>query len=274
MSKALKCDRCGCCFDPMSGDGTAEFVEFRNPIFRTAKNIKLKDIRRCLIPDAPIDDPLDLCPSCAREFEAFMHCDYESNDQKLMENAQEITRLKSLNNALEADNAKLRLEINEFVKSLFFRSSNKADSESSNTSARFLKGSKPQTNGLADFRNVIFYDKSTAEKVLDKLQSYVKEYAPASVADFLNEARLPVGDDINRRFGWRDLDSAELVSTYDDNMVHCWRISFPMIHDLTTYDPAKFLMATATDWLKNTIFVKSDLNTTDDMHGGDYDGDD
>ena len=134
MSKALKCDRCGCCFDPMSGDGTAEFVEFRNPIFRTAKNIKLKDIRRCLIPDAPMDDPLDLCPSCSRAFEAFMHCDHESSDQKLMENAQEITRLKSLNNALEADNTKLRLELSEFVTSLFCQTSDKTVHEYSNAS--------------------------------------------------------------------------------------------------------------------------------------------
>lgn len=141
MSKALKCDRCGCCFDPMSGDGTAEFVEFRNPIFRTAKNIKLKDIRRCLIPDALIDDQLDLCPSCSREFEAFMHCESRSDstlETMLTAYEKKAKELQAEFDICQKENEVLRREVNDLRDLVFTQSSAKADSPYSDGPSKSL----------------------------------------------------------------------------------------------------------------------------------------
>ena len=167
MSKALKCDRCGCCFDPMSGDGTAEFVEFRNPIFRTAKNIKLKDIRRCLIPDALMDDPLDLCPSCTREFETFMHC--ESKDDPVTETMLEAyrKRVKDLQgelNICQKENKALRGEVDNLRNLAFSQSSAKAYSEYSDDPAKSLL--------------------NAADWLKDKIRESLNSFTPISGGDY------------------------------------------------------------------------------------------
>lgn len=76
MANAKKCDRCGVCFDPMTG-GDVEYVSFSNPIFRSQNSLKeMKSSRMLFNDNRRIDlDVVDLCPSCTKAFEKFMACE-------------------------------------------------------------------------------------------------------------------------------------------------------------------------------------------------------
>lgn len=70
MAKALQCDRCGRYFNPLQMDFT--MCKFRNPVFQTRKDVNEGTIGSYLLPDESPDTWIDLCPSCAEDFEAFM----------------------------------------------------------------------------------------------------------------------------------------------------------------------------------------------------------
>ena len=72
MAKAIKCDRCGKCFDPCHMEGL--MCTFRNPFFRSSEDMWHTTVARYMYDDA--DGYVDLCPDCAEMFEAFMSgCD-------------------------------------------------------------------------------------------------------------------------------------------------------------------------------------------------------
>lgn len=74
MSQALKCDRCGVCFDPLSGKNE-EFIWFYNPHFHSGNSIREHKKTRLWNDHGSDEDKIDLCPSCTRAFEKFMKCD-------------------------------------------------------------------------------------------------------------------------------------------------------------------------------------------------------
>ena len=80
MSKAIKCDRCGKCFDPLRYGDKSMMASFQNPIFQNSDQIKDHEVGYYLIEDS-VDAYVDLCPECTRDFEAFM----EGNPLKLEE---------------------------------------------------------------------------------------------------------------------------------------------------------------------------------------------
>lgn len=71
MASALKCDRCGTCFDPLNLKDECITVRFRNPIFRTGEHIRNRAIGYYLV-DESADYYVDLCPYCAKDFALFM----------------------------------------------------------------------------------------------------------------------------------------------------------------------------------------------------------
>lgn len=69
MANAKKCNRCERCFDPLKVEGM--MGRFVNPIFQTSEDIRNNKVGARLI-DAEPDAYIDLCPECAKMFEAFM----------------------------------------------------------------------------------------------------------------------------------------------------------------------------------------------------------
>lgn len=70
MSKALKCDRCGFCFDPLVMPEKKVMVSFSNPIFRNSKDAAEHTVRITLLPKTL--ETVDLCPRCGELFRCFM----------------------------------------------------------------------------------------------------------------------------------------------------------------------------------------------------------
>lgn len=70
MSRAKKCDRCGGFFDPFHMIG--DMCLFRNPVFKSSRNVSEGTVGEYFIPGDPADY-LDLCPDCANKFRLFMH---------------------------------------------------------------------------------------------------------------------------------------------------------------------------------------------------------
>ena len=69
MSKAIKCNRCDKCFDPLEIDGV--MCRFSNPKILSAHDIR-EGVAKYLFPFGP-DGWVDLCPDCTEAFEAFMN---------------------------------------------------------------------------------------------------------------------------------------------------------------------------------------------------------
>lgn len=70
MAKALQCDRCKKCFNPLTIEG--EICHFSNPAIRTSSDYRDVLRGRYLNPNAGIDGVMDLCPECTRKFLIFM----------------------------------------------------------------------------------------------------------------------------------------------------------------------------------------------------------
>lgn len=70
MAKALQCDKCKICFNPLTVEG--EFTHFSNPAIRTAQDYKDCLSGRYLDPTAGSNGVMDLCPECTKEFIMFM----------------------------------------------------------------------------------------------------------------------------------------------------------------------------------------------------------
>lgn len=91
MATAMKCDRCGECFDPFNMAGP--LCRFKNPRFMTANDIREGVVGRRLIQDDDYDGNdadilVDLCPVCAQAFEKFMANHDDLYEDLLQENAQ------------------------------------------------------------------------------------------------------------------------------------------------------------------------------------------
>lgn len=71
MAYARKCDRCGTLYDPLSFKNEM-MVQFRNPVFVKADDIRECRIRGRLLENEPADALVDLCPKCSEDFELFM----------------------------------------------------------------------------------------------------------------------------------------------------------------------------------------------------------
>lgn len=80
MGKALKCDRCGLCFDPKEQFGL--MTRFRNPIFQDSNAVMEGTVSGKMIPDADSDYIVDLCPSCTTGFIIFMNNSDERDDDR------------------------------------------------------------------------------------------------------------------------------------------------------------------------------------------------
>ena len=76
MSKAVKCDRCGRCYDPSGVFG--HMIKFRNPSVYSSSDIRGGETVTCapFMQGKAVDAIIDLCPQCAKEFVLFM----ESSD--------------------------------------------------------------------------------------------------------------------------------------------------------------------------------------------------
>ena len=77
MSKAIKCDRCGTCFNPRQVEGGVTVMSFYNPKITeyntmAANASETKAITRFLYTDLMMDDRIDLCEKCKDDFIAFM----------------------------------------------------------------------------------------------------------------------------------------------------------------------------------------------------------
>jgi hypothetical protein len=70
MSKAIKCDRCGTCFDP--GNANGMFTRFGDPVFLDSDDAK-KGVFAFTLNDRLIPENTDLCPKCTYEFMEFMN---------------------------------------------------------------------------------------------------------------------------------------------------------------------------------------------------------
>lgn len=72
MSKAVKCDRCKQCFDPMGMMGG--MIKFRNPSVYFAKDLRGGAVLTSspLMENMAVDDMVDLCPQCGEKFVDFM----------------------------------------------------------------------------------------------------------------------------------------------------------------------------------------------------------
>lgn len=70
MANAIKCDRCGKCFDPyhMKGD----MCRFKNPVFQNSDSLKEVKTSGFLYGDSGPDSWVDLCPACSQAFTIFM----------------------------------------------------------------------------------------------------------------------------------------------------------------------------------------------------------
>lgn len=65
MSKALKCDRCKCCFDPYTVDAPDAFATLRELIYQDGRQFVDHEV-------GYRDEEINLCPDCANEFDRFM----------------------------------------------------------------------------------------------------------------------------------------------------------------------------------------------------------
>lgn len=70
MGKAIKCDRCGVCFDPENTKG--EFCRFRNPVFQDWADYRMNKRTYLMFSDENPDEIVDLCPDCGQMFRVFM----------------------------------------------------------------------------------------------------------------------------------------------------------------------------------------------------------
>jgi len=99
MSKALKCNRCGCCFDPESNPD-AEIVNFWNPTYTKGNDYfdNIEFIESVMFKSG--SRRIDLCPACARDFSAFMKCETKpvidvSRENEIKKYLEEIELLKN-----------------------------------------------------------------------------------------------------------------------------------------------------------------------------------
>lgn len=74
MSEAIRCNRCGECFDP--NELKYDAVRFTNPVVYDGENYrktKIKGYMVKLLKETPyFDDRIDLCPKCTWYFKKFM----------------------------------------------------------------------------------------------------------------------------------------------------------------------------------------------------------
>jgi hypothetical protein len=73
MSKALCCDRCGKCFDPLTSMHANDLiVKFSNPVIRRLQDVADGTTSGYLIKEFREFDSVDLCPRCTEDFLDFM----------------------------------------------------------------------------------------------------------------------------------------------------------------------------------------------------------
>lgn len=70
MANARQCDRCGRYFNPLEMEHV--MCRFMNPVFQTKKDVAEGTVLSRLLDDEPADAWVDLCASCAEDFELFM----------------------------------------------------------------------------------------------------------------------------------------------------------------------------------------------------------
>lgn len=70
MANAKLCDRCGRYFNPLEMEHV--MCRFQNPVFQTKKDVAEGTVLSRLLDDEPADAWVDLCASCAEDFELFM----------------------------------------------------------------------------------------------------------------------------------------------------------------------------------------------------------
>lgn len=113
MSLALKCDRCGVCFDVSNGNGF-EYATFPNPTFTKVTGTDPDKYKARFLNEDP-HMYIDLCPGCTQEFEKFMTCEGLLEAEKLRNsNAKLVAEMK----AMASDRSSLREENDRLVDKL------------------------------------------------------------------------------------------------------------------------------------------------------------
>lgn len=196
MSKALKCNRCECCFDPESNPD-AEIVNFWNPIY-TKGNDYFNDIESVeSVMFKSGSRRIDLCPACARDFTAFMKCDTApaidvSRENEIKKYLVEIELLKdeidrltdelfSEQNARADCEATIDLQDDELSRTL------KARTDAEMTVERLRGNIDDLKDELFDAREA----RTDAEETVRRLELELKnsEAVKKTLAEELNEAK-------------------------------------------------------------------------------------
>lgn len=66
-----------------------------------------------------------------------------------------------------------------------------------------------------DYRDVTFQSRGDAERVLQELRYRISKYQVATISDLYDAADISTNDWTTNNHGWINLDSAEVVRTYD-----------------------------------------------------------
>ena len=192
MANALKCDRCGCCFDPNSGN--AEYMSFDNPIYRNAASNRDYTRTRFYNPD-DITACIDLCPSCTVAFERFMRCDSEERTE-LRQKDQFIEHLSEDFHNMEV---KYKAEIEGYQKEI----NELLDKRKHDSIPSFKAKSK------YDAPYSFFFDRrADAEDFLEQLRKMLAEYGSVTFADAHHLANDPRSMYTDCYYGWKDLSEA------------------------------------------------------------------
>lgn len=261
MANALKCDRCGCCFDPKSGN--AEHMSFDNPIYRNAASNRDHARTRFYNQD-DINARIDLCPSCTVAFERFMRCDSEEQTE-LLQKDQFIEHLSEDFHNMEV---KYKAEIEGYQKEI----NELLDKRKYDFASPF------GVKGKYDTPYSFFFDKqSDAEDFREQLKKFLAEYGSVTFADVLYMVKGPGSaytdyhhygwndprsEYTDYRYGWKDLHGSFIVPTEPDADGHQrWRVRLPK--PIPLYE--NYTESAESDYDYETY-----LNNT---KGGDTDGD-
>lgn len=258
MANAKKCDRCGVCFDPMSG-GDVEWTSFSNPMFKSANSIRESKWTRLMYDDTK-RDTVDLCPGCTKAFEKFMACD-------------DTFEVKESKEEDPDDGHTFRLE----------------DLPKYQVNHRDV--SEPEEEGEEDKSfNIFVSSLDEAKAVKQRVLDIVAEYAVVSVGDVYELAVEENHPEYhNYIYGWRGL-FPEDIKIYTKTWKHgfvsrrVWGICFPKPvlladppgttinarqEDLDIVAQTAKMFSAARDKISSVFGYSTD----DELNGGDTDGD-
>lgn len=112
--------------------------------------------------------------------------------------------------------------VSDGIHMMLYGSPNKKSSKQSRTSYdRFYddkdeyKSDMKQSKRGTDYRDLTFETRGDAEVVLRELKERIRKYRTATIADLFDAADISTDDWTANKYGWLDLESAEIIRTYD-----------------------------------------------------------